>query len=107
VLRTVRRERYIAQNSLDGTDLFLNERKGRIQAQIFSGEEKQRLLAVAGGYLNAQPSAEISSTDPSAWVDGTSVRNGWWGWGESNSRPQLNLYGRHFANATAVKSRWS
>ena len=31
--------------------LFLNERKGRIQAHIFSVEEKQRLLAVAGGYL--------------------------------------------------------
>ncbi|MFZ0583192.1 MAG: tyrosine-type recombinase/integrase [Candidatus Acidiferrales bacterium] len=51
VLRKARRERYIAQNPLDGTDLFLNERKGRIQAHIFSVEEEQLLLAGARGYL--------------------------------------------------------
>src|SRR5579863_961128 len=50
-LREARRQRYIAQNPLDGPDLFLNERKERLQAHIFTVQEEQRLLAAAKGYL--------------------------------------------------------
>jgi integrase len=51
ILKKARRERYIAQNPLDGPDLFMNERKDRLQAKPFSLEEEQKLLSVAKGYL--------------------------------------------------------
>jgi integrase len=51
VLRQARRERYIALNPLDSPDLFMNERRERLQAKPFTLEEEQRLLAVAKGYL--------------------------------------------------------
>ena len=37
--------------ALEGPDLFMNERKERLQAKPFTVEEEQRLLAVAKGYL--------------------------------------------------------
>jgi integrase len=51
VLKQGKRERYIAHNPLDDSDLFLNERRERLQARPFTLEEEQRLLAVASGYL--------------------------------------------------------
>lgn len=51
VLKKARRERYIAQNPLNDSELFMNERKERLQAKPFSLEEEQKLLAVAKGYL--------------------------------------------------------
>jgi integrase len=51
LLRHAKRERYIALNPLESPDLFMNERKERLQARPFTLEEEQRLLAVAKGYL--------------------------------------------------------
>ena len=51
LLRHAKRERYIAVNPLGSPDLFMNERKERLQARPFTMEEEQRLLAVAKGYL--------------------------------------------------------
>ncbi len=51
VLKKARRERYVALNPLNDSELFLNERKDRLQAKPFSLEEEQKLLAVAKGYL--------------------------------------------------------
>ena len=50
-LKQGKRERYIAHNPLDDSDLFLNERRERLQARPFTLEEEQRLLSVARGYL--------------------------------------------------------
>ena len=52
VLKQARRERYIAQNPVEGHDHFLEERKQRLQAKPFTIEEEQRLLAAAKGYLH-------------------------------------------------------
>jgi integrase len=51
VLKKAKRERFIAQNPLEGADLFMNERQERLQAKPFTLEEEQKLLAVAKGYL--------------------------------------------------------
>ncbi len=51
VLKKARRERYIAQNPLNDSELFMNERKERLQAKPFTLEEEQKLLSVAMGYL--------------------------------------------------------
>jgi len=51
LLRHAKRQRYIAANPLDSPDLFMDERKERLQARPFTLEEEQRLLAVAKGYL--------------------------------------------------------
>jgi integrase len=51
VLKKARRERYIAQNPLNDSELFMNERKERLQAKPFTLEEEQKLLSVAKGYL--------------------------------------------------------
>ena len=52
VLKQARRDRYIAQNPLDSSDFYLNEKAARIQARPFTLDEEQRLLAVATGYLH-------------------------------------------------------
>ena len=51
VLKQAKRERYIAQNTLDNREHFLDERKQRLQARPFTLDEEQRLLSVAQGYL--------------------------------------------------------
>lgn len=51
VLKKARRERYIAQNPLNDSELFMNERIERLQAKPFTLEEEQKLLAVAKGCL--------------------------------------------------------
>jgi integrase len=51
LLRHAKRQRYIAVNPLDNPDLFMDERKERLQAKPFTLEEERRLLAVAKGYL--------------------------------------------------------
>ena len=51
VLKKARRERYIAQNPLNDSELFMNERKERLQARPFHSGEEQKLLSVAKGYL--------------------------------------------------------
>src|SRR5579863_7344352 len=51
VLKKARRERFIAQNPLNDSELFMNERNERLQAKPFTLEEEQKLLAVAVGYL--------------------------------------------------------
>jgi len=51
VLKKAKKERFIAQNPLEGDDLFMNERKERLQAKPFTLDEEQKLLGVAHGYL--------------------------------------------------------
>jgi integrase len=51
ILKKARRERYIAQNPLNDSELFMNERNERLQAKPFTLEEEQKLLAVANAFL--------------------------------------------------------
>jgi integrase len=51
VLKKAKKERFIAQNPLEGDDLFMNEKVERLQAKPFTLEEETKLLAVAQGYL--------------------------------------------------------
>ena len=50
-LRQAKRERFIGQNPLEGPDLFMDERKDRLQAKVLSLEEERKLLSVSSGYL--------------------------------------------------------
>ena len=51
VLKKAKRERFIAQNPVEGDDIFMNEKVERLQAKPFTLEEERKLLAVAKEYL--------------------------------------------------------
>jgi len=69
VLKKARRERYIAQNALNDSELFMNERKERLQARPFH----------SGGGAKAVVCSEGLSQAPNS----ASGRNGAAGWKRS------------------------